>query len=114
MLALNALMFPALAALLAVAEPQDRLPQSVSEIVPLRVVPDPGPCIPMTTEAKVVFFRFWDRDADGFASAIELHRGFARREGEVSPSVKFLEERDGDGDGRLSLDEVLSHPMGGC
>lgn len=111
MLAFNALLFPVLAGLLGLAEPQDRLPESVSEFAPLRVIPDARPHVPMTAEAKVIFFRLWDRDADGFASATELHRGFARREGEVSPSVSFLEERDWNGDGKLSLDEVLSHPM---
>lgn len=84
--------------------------QARAAMIPLRVIPDPEHR-PFTQEGKARFFQMWDRDGDGFASAAELDRGFARREGEVSPSIKFLAERDVDRDGRLSLDEVLSHPM---
>lgn len=80
-------------------------------LVPLRVVPDPREQSTWDQEGKAMFFRLTDRDGDGFATAAELDRSFARREAEVSPSLKFLEERDADHDGRLSLDEVLSHPM---
>jgi len=103
-----------LAALLgasALAAPQTKLgEQAKPPIVPLSVIPDPERR-PFDQDGKARFFQMWDRDGDGFASAAELDRGFTRREGEVSPSIKFLEERDADGDGRLSLDEVLSHPM---
>ena len=84
--------------------------QARAEMIPLRVIPDPEHR-PFTPEGKARFFHMWDRDGDGFASAAELGRGFARRDGEISPSIRFLEERDVDRDGRLSLNEVLSHPM---
>jgi len=84
--------------------------QANPPIVPLRVIPDLERR-PFDQDGKTRFFQMWDRDGDGFASAAELDWGFARREGEASPSIKFLEERDADRDGRLSLDEVLSHSM---
>lgn len=96
------------------AVPAPQVPQGAHArpaLVPLRVVPDLREPTPWDQESKAMFFRLADRDGDGFASAVELDRSFARRESQVSPSIKFLEERDANHDGRLSLDEVLSHPM---
>ena len=103
------------AAVLAVAATSASQASTVEQakpaIQPLRVIPDPERR-PFSQDAKTRFFQMWDTDGDGFASASELNRGFARPENEPSPSIRFLEERDTDRDGRLSLEEVLSHPMG--
>lgn len=79
-------------------------------IQPLQLVPAP-PSEPWDERAKHAFFRFADRDEDGFLVAEEVDRMIARRIGAPRPGPAFVNVRDEDRDGRLSLHEVLASTM---
>lgn len=74
------------------------------DLAPRRVVPAPASA-PMTPEAKQMFFRVYDRDADGFVSISEVNYARARPEGAPLPGPAYVAERDRNGDGRLDWAE---------
>lgn len=73
----------------------------------LRVLPAP-PSAPMKTDAKRVFFRFYDKNQDGFVTAGEVNHTRARREGAPLPGPTYVATRDRNGDGRLDWEEFAA------